>query len=766
MADVDPCIYPFLPDISAFLKSSFTGTKYEALFVGNFVDRTRLFDGDVPAHPVWDPLRAKEFPERRQHRRIYCTLVVTVDLVHELMQRQDLSKDAKHLLTMYLDMHIPLINHVQKAYDRQAAQLLLPDQPVLTPEFQRLLGTVSIKAKHAIKTRPPPARFDALMRQQPKLFTDDLLCTKVDDSPPVAVRLQPSQALFGTEIFHDGLLPDVLRHVINCNFFSESKQKSSPLVHLISKALPQRCTVRNLAEILHDYAKKHEYVYTFVIGCMKASLLGLYKHATVRPPFPIRRALIDLFRTKTKNEFLSWMLMGHQQLLFYIIKEFLVFSCRLIPSLYDEITARYSWGKFEEGVTMAMNNVRKYETFAPDDPLKFDGAEGMLAVVNKQQISNLYRPAKASFASTVLTECDRLDEERCVTAPDEFVPKNYKDLMYDIAVRTEERAIPFDLLKCFQIDQETITTVSNIQEVFLEEGSKGSLKQFLRGLERRVFETVRAFCDAYDRKMNVRIFDLPVHTYVQQCIALRRKHEVPNGVDLPEHVGVCQVCLNCKTFKSFINHLDNKGNAVNLYAYGHSKILVDPDAPGGLAVYCGKRCDKADGKKRHNYQSELSSFMALADETQQTQRAKKREAKAQRKAYHNRVCEKTELTRVSLLGRALQFYGKIYTICPSCGNPMAYSGKHFNGVNGFYCGCCLSPGGELFTTISCMFCKAIKNNETWVPFTVEGEGGRDQIYLCPSCFKPWIRDSTTLLNRATIVRGLTERWKRLKHPSN
>ena len=99
--------------------------------------------------------------------------------------------------------------------------------------------------------------------------------------------------------------------------------------------------------------------------------------------------------------------------------------------------------------------------------------------------------------------------------------------MYQIAIRTKESDIPFDLLKCFQVSDAAIATISQMQEVFNEEGSKTSLKQFLSTLPRNEFECIRDFCDSYDRKSNIRIFTLPVHTYIGQCRALRRKHRVP-----------------------------------------------------------------------------------------------------------------------------------------------------------------------------------------------------------------------------------------------
>ena len=783
----DPAyIYPFLPDISKVLKSTFAGTKYEKMFAGNFVDRTRLYDGEFPKEPLWDPLNIKQNPSRKKGRSIYCTLVCSINYINELMQLKHHTKNIKFYLTLYQDMMIPLINYIDGLCLKQKKQLDVmgfydeSSIKLLIPEIQCFFKKPSASTVKKILNEKTFNRFDKLLTIQPDLFSDTMLCSAIPGKEAIANELEPSQDLFNKlEIFHDGLLPDVLRHVVNCNFFHESRDKH-PLVHLISKSLPQRCTIRNLSDILRSYCKKSDEVYTFVIGCMKASLLGLYKHASVRPPFHIRRILINVFKTYSKIQFLQWMLLNHQQLLFYIIKEFLVFSCKLIPSLYHEICLRYSWDKFEDGVLHAMNKVRKYENFDPENPMQFKLVESDLATENKQQIHHLYRPIKSSFASTVLSECDKIDDESYVTKTHLKISSEWKDLMYQIAIRIKDRHIPFDMLECFHVSEESRSTISQIQEVYMEEGSKTSLNQFLRNLNknnRAEFETIRDYCDAFDRKMNIRLFYLPVHTYIGQCQALRRKHKIPTEKELPEHCGEVLVCLNCKTFKSFINHHDAKGKPMNLYAYGHSKVLVehccDMNGKESLKIFCGKRCDKSDGKKRHNYASNsISGYMDVSEDqlqTQQYERNKKRQCKEMRKDHMNDICSNTEVIKVSLLGRALQFYNKIYTICPSCGNAMAYSGKHFNGEKGFYCGCCLSEGGELFTSICCTFCQAIKNNESWEPIYVadeENEEERRQIYLCKTCKKPWITESNVLLKYSTIRKGLSEKWKRLQHPSN
>ena len=305
-------IHPFLPDITEYLKSIFVGSMYEKkLFTGNFVDRCDVFSPfDAPKDPLWDPLEIMKKPKLMEQRKIYCVLSCTVNLLDQLKKKKNppLSQKTKYYLTLFEDMHIPLINYIDKLVKKQKMVLdivsyLHPGtEKLLIPEFQ-LEGPCEESDIKRIMKLKSYQRLNKLIKIKPFILTDEYLCTQIKLSDgsaiqPPAIRLQPMTQLFEDgEIFHEGLLPDVLRHVINCNFFNETK-KVHPLVHLISKSLPQRCTIRNLADILHDYSKKHDYVYDFFIACMKASLLGLYKNTIVRPPFHVRKVLIHTFQTK------------------------------------------------------------------------------------------------------------------------------------------------------------------------------------------------------------------------------------------------------------------------------------------------------------------------------------------------------------------------------------------------------------------------------------------------------------------------------------
>lgn len=715
-------IYPFMHNITNILHPYYANSKYEILFNGNFVNVVENFNETLWRGVSWNPLNLKQYSD---DYRIYCTLGWVLKCMEELLARENTTASEKYYLTLYLDMYIPLVIYIEDSGEGSNNHLLTQT-------------------------------------------TED---TEEEQAP--IERFMPDMKL----VFHEGNLPDVLNYVVQCSFFTENRNKLNPIVHLISKALPHRCTIRNLIEITSKNCRKYDDVYNFVFGCLKCSLLGLYETCIHRPNMQTRIKLIRKFCTVSKGYMLKWMTSDHQQLLFYVIKEFLIYAVRQIPGLYEEIKERYYWDKFEECVEKAMDSVRREISTNTEDIMKFPGVEHKLSISNKQQVTHLYRPTKHSFAKVLLMECDRLDDSKAVDYISTEFKKEHRDIMYKMAIRTEmSLAMPFEWLQYFNINQNVQKELKQIQETYLMDGQKTALKSLLSGLDRYSFEYVRAFAEVFDRKMNVRIFTAPKHIYVQQCKALRRKFKIPNGKPLPKTVGNTLVCMECKQFKGFTNKVDTKqkGNKnvsiyKNLYGLGNKKTLVDDLT---MKLFCGKRCDKVDAKKRHHYTPDLSSYISTENAElarQNMERARKRAAKERRKELKNDICSDTELTTVDLCGNILQFYGSLYTVCPMCGNFMSMESKYYT-KDGFYCGCCIQ-NGKLYTNITCEYCKAVRGNETWNSILVYKEdenSGVDKltaIYLCSGCHKPWIKSATSPLTLDTILKGLHNKWKRLQHPS-
>lgn len=700
-------IFPFMDNINKILQPNFASTEYENVFIGNFVDRVHSFDLSKWMSSYWNPIGLDHASDTY---RIYCTLGWTMHHLERLLNQKNMDSSTLYYLTLYADMHIPLIIYIEDS----------------------------------------------------GLASDDHLLTDYGEGAPINKYLPTMD-----KVFHQGNLPDVLHYIVQCSFFSDSRSKANPIVHLLSKSLPQRCTIRNLREIVSNYCRKHDDVYNFVLGCLKCSLMGLYETCTDRPPLDIRIRLFRKFNSISKAQMLQWMMRDHQQLLFYTIKEFLIYGVRQVPSMYDEIKQRYYWDKFEDCVSKAMNTVRTcvcVETTLMD----FDGIEMQLSVINKQQVHHLYRPTKHPFCHIILTECEKIDDLNFVDVITKEFKEENKHLMYQMSIRVDNsKFIPYKWLEYFKVSKDTIKQLIHIQDVYVSEGSKSSLKSFLTKLSRYEFEAIRDFSDVFDRKTNCRVFTLPCHIYKRQYIALRRKYNIKNNELLPDDIGYTMLCLECKQFKGFLNTNDDKGKITNLYAFGHSKVLVDDET---MKLYCGKRCDKVDGKKRHHHVSEISSFMQMDNSELlqvKTDREKKRSAKEARKELKNKTCANTELCRVNLLGVVLQFYNNLYTICPSCGNFMHMDSKYYT-KDSFYCGCCIQHG-RLYTSVSCEWCHAVKGNESWNPISViddvnveESEKERN-IYLCQGCHKPWIRNARSQLKLSIIRKGLSQRWKRLQH---
>lgn len=684
------------------LHPHFAGTKYEQLFIGNFVDRVHTFDLSQWRSTGWNP---GDLISPDEDHRIYCTLSYHMGLLSELMDSSQVTNDISYFLALYMDQHIPLMNHMVEA----------------------------------------------------NKFTNEYLLTDFGEGAPIQ-KYNPSPE----HCFHEGLIPNVINYIVECSFWSDIRSKINPIVHILSKGLPQRCQIRNMREILNKYSRKHELVYKFIHSCLLCSLLGMYKSCTYRPPLKVRMRIYSKLQSLRKLEFLSWMLQDHQQLLFYVIKEFLVFGVRDIPSIYEEIKRRYYWDKFEQCVSKAMNTVRKC-TKDSVNIMRFEGIEQQLICINKLQVHHLFRPSKQLFCNVVLQECEKNDDLNLVDYNRKEFSLEYRDLMNQMSIRTPlSNRTSFEWLKYFGVSEDNIEKILNIQDQYISDGTKGSLKNFLNGLSRYDFEATRDLCEVFDRKFNIRIFSLPKHIYIKQCQALRLKYRIPDGKELPEHVGRTYLCLECKQFKGFITKHE-RGKVVNLYAYGHSKILIDDES---MNLYCGRRCDKVDNKKRSIPVPEFSSFMDVdLDEITEANklRNQKRMAKEKRKDIKNGNCAKTPLVPINMLGVLLQFYNNLYMICPCCANFMQVTSEYFM-KDGMYCGCCLQYG-KLYSNVNCEWCKVNKGKESWSPITVTEDGVEKSIYLCQGCHKPWIRNAETVLELDTIKRGLEQRWKKLNHPA-
>jgi len=535
-----------------------------------------------------------------------------------------------------------------------------------------------------------------------------------------------------TSVIQESGLPDIINEHLECSFWNENKTKMKPIVHLMCKALPQRCQIRNLREIISNYCQTDDTVHEFMRTALLCSLLGMYEHCQFRLSWSARKEIIRrlIYSKPNRTQLQEWLFTNYQHLLFYTIKEFMTFSMPMIPALYDELCVTYKWNIFEKTVRSAMDRAR--ETVQNNVQVSssiqdwMEHVENALIIVNKQQLVHLYRPQRQTFCQTVLTMCNRMDEQTRNTDIYSVFSVEYVSLLRRMTQRVPRKHIHIEWLKYFNVQQTAIDSLCNMYKHVSQNAFRSDLRKLLTTLSRHDFEAVRALFAAFRQTHSViRVFHLPKHYYEAQCVALRRRYGLVPGEELQDHVGQVYLCLSCNAFKGFIVNKDSKVN--NLFANGHSKIIVDDET---LKCYCGRRSEKSDTKKRNRI--DVEAFSTVTERTELSKRQQKKEWKMAKKNVQNQRCADTECMQVNITGCLLQFYDQLYLFCPSCANPTTFHSEQHDKY-GFTCSQC-RKGGTLFTHVSCSICGLFKGKDTWQTVEcIHQNGSSETIAICNGC---------------------------------
>tara|TARA_B110001450_G_scaffold253820_1_gene278004 strand:+ start:2991 stop:5006 length:2016 start_codon:yes stop_codon:yes gene_type:complete len=565
-----------------------------------------------------------------------------------------------------------------------------------------------------------------------------LMCA-LEDSGPEHIRAVFRKYHPKTEtVLHEGALPDIISLQLQCSFWNENKPKMQPIVHLMCKALPQRCQIRNLREIISNYCRTDDLVHEFMRSALLCSLLGMYQHNKTRLSWKVRKKIIRRFIYDKPNrmQLQEWLFTTYQHLLFYIIKEFLTYSMRMIPALYEELCNTYKWNTFETTVWSAMDLVRKtvqvnvLQHSTIQDWLS--QIESNLMQVNKQQLGNLYRPQRLTFTQNVIAMCDRIDEQRHQVKPHVEFPAEYRLLLRHMVKRVNRGDPHIDWLKFFNVSQKSIDALVNMYQHYKQNTYRSDLRKLLNASPRYEFEAIRELFFSFEQNhRDIRVFTLPEHYYTRQVKALQRRYGLSPDEELLPHVGEVYVCLSCSTFKGFIVKKDAKCS--NLFANGHHKIIVDDET---LKCYCGRRCEKTDTKKRKRIA--VDTFLDSGELEEHRKRRIKKDWKTRRKKMQNELCASTECIKFNMTGCLFQFHNKLYLFCPSCGNPTCFNHDQID-KHGLTCGECLKEG-TLYTTVKCYICNTFRGKDSWTTIQTEDDDKKmDTLAICNTCYKPWLR---------------------------
>ena len=126
-----------------------------------------------------------------------------------------------------------------------------------------------------------------------------LLCTTIEqlgmaprDGHAWTTAILKAYAPSAATVFHEGELPDLVARIESCSFFSDAPAAASKrrdaITHMLSKSIPHRCVVRDVISIIETACVADDGVVHLFAALIAASLLGIYRHARLRPHFSER----------------------------------------------------------------------------------------------------------------------------------------------------------------------------------------------------------------------------------------------------------------------------------------------------------------------------------------------------------------------------------------------------------------------------------------------------------------------------------------------
>lgn len=476
----------------------------------------------------------------------------------------------------------------------------------------------------------------------------------------------------------DKLMPLILTEVL-----PPSKTSKNPILHLLSKALPQRCQIRNLREIIISYCNSSDATYAFIMMILRKSLFGLYSSAEVKLNFQgrlvIYKALIG--QLCSKSFFTKWFRRegsAHQVYIFYCLKEYLINSVMESAPTYEVLDKKYGWGAFHRQVKVFMDLTRKKLNIMAQREFKFlqrsdwlASIETILTSAAKQHVKLFRTTPQLSYYSKLRNDISKFFNTKDKYKMNEHLPKPVEEFLWKYAQRCDERGLCHSLyyLGC---GKELVEVVWK-KTLSAKDFHKYSMK---------TLEYIAEVCRLQNLKKNMVLYTLPEHIYKEQVrtLAIKERKDIEDdsliGPYKPHPTAalnyVCFVCNDVKIFTMQVNRKNNRHS--NRLSRGSLRIVVNNEHDC-MSLCCGRRPERhtKNGKRKFKDSEDV--------QLRKIKKEKKREAVANR-------CIATPCQQIDLLGHAFHFFNKLYMLCSLCGNAFVLEKNAFSHAVLPNCQCC------------------------------------------------------------------------------
>ena len=458
----------------------------------------------------------------------------------------------------------------------------------------------------------------------------------------------------------DKIIPRIITEVL-----PPSKTSKNHILHLLSKALPQRCQIRNLREIIISYCNESDETYAFIMMILKKSLFGLYGCASVPLCFEGRVIIQKSFvgQLCSKSFFTRWFRSGnsssqHQIFIFYCLKEYLVNAVHECYPVYQVLDEKHNWSKFSKQVTGFMDEARTRLNVMAQREYGFLQRSDWLASIEQLLTSAAKSHVKLFRTTPVLGYYNKLKQDigkyfyaKEIFSLNACISKKVESFLWKYVQRCPKERIFDALLYCgVEID-----VVDALKEKRLSSNDFHKLSD-------RTLQYVVEICRLKNLRENITFYTLPEHVYVEQkrTLALKERSDVGNeSLEAPfcphSTAAINYVCLVCMDVKIFIMETKRKNNRhSNRLSRGSLRVVINNEGPQ-LKLCCGKR------PERHTKNGKRKFCDSEDAQNRKVRKEKIRDGIADR-------CIDTPCLEVDLLGNALSFFNKLYVLCALCGN--------------------------------------------------------------------------------------------------
>ena len=510
-------------------------------------------------------------------------------------------------------------------------------------------------------------------------------------------------------------LPNLVHKIVRTCFMTQrpNNRAVDPIGHVLNKAWPMRCSVRNFSDIVSAYIMKDPEVYLFICTTMHACMAGVYPSSSVTASVALRILLYKHYVSNqiSQSHLAQWVRQDNHSIVFVAIKEYIVFAVSMVPGLECVLQSYYNWDQFVASVSTQADAVRNALNHNIGSPtcMFYEAQQSMMA-------ARCFKcPAPLLDIGTICDQVATIVRTNCVPSKAVFkTPLRY--YIYKLIREPLALGVPISQLA---VAMRLPTDFSHLLGLVASRRATSATWKLLRSLQYVGDNTkllVHEFVVAWTMCIKVCMYALPQH--IQQSHSAHPR-------DRPT---VLYACVCCRQVRAFV--VDEGNSAGNAWACGHQKVLLD-DETGTL--YCGKRVEKVSSHSRRIQRSNDTG-------------------RSYWKAQQSMMCGYCPLLRMEMKGQLLSFYGKLYMLCPSCMCVMCLRNNRYH-HDSIRCVNCQYKGGAS-NSQRCFHCYTIAPNLRHIII------GRQEVCVCTTCTRRWM-DDTSLLGIVTeevVHRAINERW--------